>query len=333
MVFQARDKTDRRWLANWRSWFVGFFAIAVLTFFILHIAELEIFAQLVKRAEPFWLLLAFALQILTYASVASGWSVVLRVAGSPQPLPKLIRIAISKLFADQAMPSAGMGGNILLIDQLVVAGVQRSNAIAALLISMIGFYIAFALMAMTMLVFLFFDHKATPLIAGLVSIFLIIAFAIPALALWLRHRGSEVLPSRIERIGFIRNLLELMADAPSSLMNNRILLAKVTGFNVIVFLADVATLWVCLLALGETSALSAVFIALIMAQIVATIGPIPLGLGSFEATSTAMLHLLGMPVESAFAGTMLLRLFTMWLPMLPGLFLLRKTLHHGEYSA
>jgi uncharacterized membrane protein YbhN (UPF0104 family) len=63
-----------------------------------------------------------------------------------------------------------------------------------------------------------------------------------------------------------------------------------------------------------------------MASIVVTIGPIPLGLGSFEATSTATLRLLGVPFEAAFAATMLLRLLTLWLPLAPGMILMRGML-------
>jgi uncharacterized membrane protein YbhN (UPF0104 family) len=63
-----------------------------------------------------------------------------------------------------------------------------------------------------------------------------------------------------------------------------------------------------------------------MASIVVTLGPIPLGLGSFEATSTATLGLLGVPIENAFAATMLLRILTLWLPLLPGLTMMRSAL-------
>lgn len=49
-----------------------------------------------------------------------------------------------------------------------------------------------------------------------------------------------------------------------------------------------------------------------------------MGLGSFEAAATGMLHLVGVPTEVAFAGTLLLRLFTLWLPLNPGLALIRK---------
>ena len=326
---QPKTENGGRKARNWRNWFFGIFAIAGVTGIVLHFGEVEAFAKIVKRAEPFWLMLAIALQLSTYVSVAAGWSAVLIEAGSPQPLAKLMRIAVSKLFADQAVPSAGMGGNVVLVNQLAALGVPRGNAVAALLVSMIGFYAAFAAMAVLMMLLLWIDHKATALMAGVVTAFLFVAFSIPSLALWLRHRGSEPLPSKLEHIAPVRMLLALMADAPATLVKNRRLILKVTGLNALIFVADSITLWVCLRAIGEHAPFTAAFIALVMAQIVAAIGLIPLGLGSFEATATAMLHLLGVPLESAFAATMLLRLFTMWLPMLPGLFLMRPSLRFG----
>lgn len=309
---------------RWRPWFFGLIVSAALIGAVLHFGEITNFARLLTQAQPLWLALAAALQMSTYASVALGWSLVLARSGRPRPLRGLIRIALTKLFADQAVPSAGMGGNLLLVDQLVVLGVPRGTAVAALLVSMIGYYAAFALFAVVMLLLLWLHNKATPLMAGLVTTFLFVALAIPALALWLRHRGSQPLSPRLERIGIVRNLLEIVGQAPAALISDRRLLLQVTLCNGLVFIADAATLWTCLHALGEPPSFATAFIAMIMAAMVVTLGPIPMGLGSFEVTSTATLRLLGVPVEAAFTATMLLRLFTLWLPMLPGMVLMRS---------
>lgn len=311
---------------GWRAWFFGIFLVAALVGAVLHFGEIRNFGRLLAQAQPAWLALAVALQISTYASVASGWSAVLSAAGTPRPLPPLVRIAIGKLFADQAVPSAGMGGNILLVDQLRALRVRRGTAVAALLISMIGFYAAYAVFAIIMLALLWLHDQATALMAGLVTTFLLVALAIPSLALWLRHRGSQPLPPRIERIGVVRALLASVAQAPAALLANRRLLAIVTGCNALVFLADAGSLFACLQALGQPVSPETAYIALIMASIVVTLGPIPLGLGSFEATAVATLGLLGTPVEAALAGTLLLRLLTLWLPLIPGLFIMRAGL-------
>lgn len=118
--------------------------------------------------------------------------------------------------------------------------------------------------------------------------------------------------------------MRTVGEAPPESLRDGSLILKVAGFNALVFLADAATLWASVRALGQALPFATAFIALVMASIVVTLGPVPLGLGSFEATSTAMLHHLGVPLAAAFAGTMLTRLFTLWLPLLPGLILLRS---------
>jgi uncharacterized membrane protein YbhN (UPF0104 family) len=52
----------------------------------------------------------------------------------------------------------------------------------------------------------------------------------------------------------------------------------------------------------------------------------PLGLGTFEAASIAMLHVVGIGLEGALTATLLLRACTLWLPMLPGLWCARHVL-------
>ena len=314
----------------WRSWFFGIIVVAALVGTVAHWGELRAFGTLLHQARPGWLGLAVTFQISTYASLALGWSRVLAAAGSPRKLPGLMRIAITKLFADQALPSAGMGGNVLLVDQLGGIGVARGAAIAALLISMIGFYAAYAFFAVLTLALLWRHDHATPIVAGLVTVFLCVAVAIPGVALWLRDKGSERPPQIIERIGCARKLLEIVAQAPDDLLRNRALLVRVTLCNAMIFLADAGTLFACLRALGTSPGFPTCFIAVIMASIVVTLAPIPLGLGSFEVTSTATLHLLGVPFEAAFAGTMLFRVLTLWLPLVPGMILMRGVLKHRE---
>ncbi len=184
---------------------------------------------------------------------------------------------------------------------------------------MIGFYAAYALFAVIALLLLWLHDRATPLMAGIITLFLVVTFAIPALALWLRRRGRRQLPDKIGRLDFIRKLLETVAQAPADLLRDPALVAAVTACNAMIFLADAGTLFACLHGLGQEVAFGTAFIALIMASVVTTLGPVPLGLGSFEATSVGALHLLGVGLEAAFAAIMLLRLFTLWLPLVPGM--------------
>lgn len=306
------------------SWVPPLILIIILAAAVIHFAEVERFVAMLRHAQPLWLLLAIAFQVTTYAAVSYGWAAVLTRAGSPQPLSRLFPVALVKLFADQAIPSAGMGGNVVLVERLIALGVPRGNAVAALLVSLIGYYVAYAGLALAMLLVLWFDGQATPLLVGLVTTFLLVAFAIPTLALWLRARGSKPLPPNVETLGFIHRIIQAIGEAPPALLHDRHLIVRVAGWNALVFLADAATLMACLAALGEPLRPSTAFIALMTSSIVATLGPIPMGLGSFEATSTAMLTTLGVRLEPALAATLLLRGFTLWLPLVPGMLLLRS---------
>ena len=307
-------------------WLFAILAIATVVAIVLGLGDLRRFAEMLREAHPLWILVALAFQIGTYLAVALGWRLVLRRAGSPQPLRRLMPIAFMKLFADQVLPTAGMGGNVLLVDRLTALGVSRGAAVAALLISMVGYYAIYAVLALAMLLLLWVHDRATPLLAGLVTAFLLVALAIPSLALWLRHRGSRPLPKRIERLKLVSDLLHVVGEAPRELVADRPLIFRVALFNGCIFLCDAATLQFCLLSLGEHTSFATAFISLLAASIGTTLIPAPLGLGSFEASSTAMLGLLGVPVTVALAATFMLRGLILWLPLIPGLWLTRRSM-------
>ena len=92
------------------------------------------------------------------------------------------------------------------------------------------------------------------------------------------------------------------------------------------FALDGLTMQLCLFALGVHAPFSAAFSAFIMASIVVTLGPIPMGLGSFEAVSIGMLRAMGVPFEAALSATLLFRGYTLWVPLIPGMFAARRQL-------
>jgi uncharacterized protein (TIRG00374 family) len=104
------------------------------------------------------------------------------------------------------------------------------------------------------------------------------------------------------------------------------LLLETTALQLAIFALDSLTLAVTLRAVGGPIALDVAFASFVMASVVATLAWIPGGLGTFEATCVAMLHLHGVPVEAALPATLLLRGLTFWLPMLPGFALARREL-------
>jgi Mg2+-importing ATPase len=83
-------------------------------------------------------------------------------------------------------------------------------------------------------------------------------------------------------------------------------------------LLDAATFWVLLRALGVTASVGGVFVSFMIASLFRTMGIVPGGLGTFEATSVLMLRMVGIDVAVALSATLLFRGLSFWLPMLPG---------------
>jgi uncharacterized protein (TIRG00374 family) len=323
---KKRQEEVQSAVSNWRNWLLGILLIAAVVIAVIHWGDVKKFAGLLKEARPIWLLAAAGLQIFTYVGLAAQWWMTLREADTPRKPVDLFRLTFAKHFADQVVPTAGVSGNVVLVDRLVSLGVPRGNAVAALLLQVIAYYFSYAAGALWVLVVLWWKDRASLLLTGAVLLFLLVAVSIPALTLWLHRRGQGRMPKWISGWSKARNFFDLVGEAPRDLMRDRSLIAWLTLLNLMVFVADALTMQACLFALGVHAILSAGYTAFMMASIAVILGPIPMGLGSFEAVSVAMMRLFGVPFEAAVSATLLFRGFTLWLPLLPGGILLRHEL-------
>ncbi len=235
----------------------------------------------------------------------------------------------AKHFADWVVPTGGVSGNILRVDHLVkIQGIPAGNAVAGSRFLQIIAYagLLYSLGALWVLVVLWWKSRMSWMLAGATILFLFVAAGIPSFILWLHRRGQERLPRWVGGWSKAKHLFELVGEAPAKLVRDPQLIAVLTLLNLAVFVADAATMQACIHALGVHAPLSAGYIAFMMASIAAILGPIPMGLGSFEAVCIAMLRLFGVPFEAALSATLLFRGFTLWLPLIPGGLLLRKEL-------
>jgi uncharacterized protein (TIRG00374 family) len=315
-------KTSRlRSLMFWIVGLVGFLAVILV---VLHFGSLQKMAELVRSARPGWLLVALAVQSATYVSAAFVWREALHRAGHPLPLRTLVPLGIAKVFTDQVLPSGGISGTMLVVRGLIGRHVPAEIAMAAMLVGLVSYDVAYLMVVLASASVLWFQHRMNvPLIAG-VAIFVVVTVAVPGAVLGLKQWGQRAPIAWLSRCLGVTTLLQELTDAPTRLLRSPRLLIQTVGLQLAIFLLDASTLWLAFNAIGEVPPLWVVFVSFAIASMVATIGPIPVGLGTFEATSVGMLSLLGVSVEAALAGTLLLRGLTFWLPMLPGIWLARR---------
>jgi len=315
-----------RSLMFWVAGLVGFLAVI---FVALHFGSLEKMVQLVRSARPAWLVVALFVQAGTYISAAFVWRQALNRAGHPLPLRVLVPLGVAKVFTDQVLPSGGVSGTMLVVRGLIRRHVPAEIAMAAMLIGLVSYDIAYLIVVLASAGMLWLQQRLNlPLSIG-VSIFVVVTVAVPAAVLGLKKWGKRRPIAWVSKCLGVTTLLRELTDAPTDLLHSPRLLLQTVGLQFCIFVLDAFTLWLAFNAIGEVPPLWAVFVSFAIASMVTTIGPIPVGLGTFEAASVGMLSLLGVSVEAALAGTLLLRGLTFWLPMLPGIWLARREIRRS----
>lgn len=318
-------RRKRPWLDATRL-ILGVVFLAAVVAVVSHLGEARRFAEMVRRAQPAWLLLAAALQAATYVCAGGIWWIVLRRTSSPQPLGTLVLLSLGKLFTDQALPSAGVTGNALMVRGVVRRGTPVPAANAALIIALLGFYAAMIAATVASLLVLWTRHGASAVLIALTAALLVAAASVSAaLIVMVRGNGSAV-RRWLARIPLVRTFLDSFAQVPRTAIRDPVSLSGSFALQIANIALDAATLHAMLASVGEHVAPSSVFASFVFASVAEMTGAVPGGLGTFESTCVALLHLSGVDLEPALAGTLLLRGFTFWLPMVPGMSIVHREL-------
>jgi uncharacterized protein (TIRG00374 family) len=317
-------------LPSWRSvftaWFFGLLILAAVITVVLHGSELKTFGGLLRQVRPLWLTAAFSLQCLTYVCAAGVWWLALDHECQRCSLLTLIPTTLAMLFANQVFPSAGVAGSLVVVRALKRRNVPSHIVMGALIVGLITTYAAYLIAVVISLVLLSVHHALQLWLLLVSGGFSLAAFGLPAAVIWYRESLAPGLPAWIARLPAIGSVLHSVAAAPKEMLHDRSLLSCAVVLQFAEILLDAGTLFVLLLAIGSHAAITTVFGSFVMASAVSTVIPVPLGLGTFEASLITMLRLVGVPIEAALTATLLLRGFTLWLPMLPGLLSARREL-------
>jgi len=312
------------------SYLLGLITLSALIGVVARIGDLERFAGLIGRVELRWLLLCLALQGGTYLSEAMAWKAVLDRCGARLRLGPLLPLSLAKLFSDQAMPSAGISGNAFFVAALRRRGVSSATALACVLCEVAAHFAAYAALAACSLLVLLSHHDARRWLVAVTAVFVALQTSVP-LALWhVRRRGrlpGQALAARLPRL---RGWTSTLQQAATGLPLRPGLFVRLVALRGAIILLDAATLWTILRGLGQDAPRGLVFSSFMTASMVMSLSPVPLGLGTFEATCVAALHGAGIGVEAGLAATLLLRGMTAWLPMIPGVWLIRREMRGGH---
>jgi Mg2+-importing ATPase len=310
--------------AYWLSWVLGAALLVAVVVAALHVAEGREFIDVAGRAKPWWLVLAVCLQGTTYLAQGEIFRRVPRAAGCYLTLTVAYQLSLAKLFIDQALPSAGIGSTIVLAKALERRDVPRAIVAASMVINIWSYHAAYVV-CLSIALALTISRRETHVLVLVVSV-LFIAFSVAVTTglLFLAGRDVDRFGARLRRFPALRNALTFLKDADPHLTRYSPLLLQAGAWQTVIFVLDAASMWVLIRSLGTTASPGAVYASFMIASVFRTVGIVPGGLGTFEATSVWTLNMLGVSVPVGLAATLLFRGLSFWLPMLPGWWVSRR---------
>ena len=262
------------------------------------------------------------LQFSTYVCAGAVWQRALARQGHHRSLLQMVRLGVVKLFMDQAVPSAGISGNVLVARALGHRGLSHAQAVATVLAGLISFYIANGIAVGGALVILWLTGRVSRFITLLATGFAAVLALFLVGILWLT-RSRERVPTWVHKIKPLEKFLSSIGERPPHVVRDAVFLTQGTAIQLVLIALDAATLWAVLQSLGTGISAAGALAAYTMASVVAMLSLLPGGLGSFDGMAIAMLRAFRVPLEAAVAGTVLLRGLTFILPLVPGFFLAR----------
>jgi Mg2+-importing ATPase len=130
---------------GWLSWMLGGALLVAVVAAALHFSEERAFVRVAQEAKPWWLLVAVVLQAGTYIAQAGVWRLAAQATRHPLSRRTAVELSLAKLFADQALPSAGLSSSILIAKAFEQRQFSPASVQAAVLINIASYHLAYVI--------------------------------------------------------------------------------------------------------------------------------------------------------------------------------------------
>jgi uncharacterized protein (TIRG00374 family) len=326
-VCEPNERPKGKW-RRYSGLIIGLLVLGVVVYLGLHIGEARQFVELVKRADPLWLLAGAGYQALTYVINGAVWYVTLKHFGSRVSLRRLTSLSLAKLSMEKMMPAGGLGGSMMLVRSLESKGASEDAAAASLIVDTISLQASRAISIVVSVAILWAFGGLHYMVIVVALVFALFSAAILGAIFALIYTNNRSIPKWMRRLPGVGPIVKCISEAPPEAVENKLLLWKATLLKFLMLVLQVATLDAMLRSIGYSARVDHLFASFSMSSIASIITLIPGGIGAFEGFSILMLGLLKVPIAAGLAATLMLRAFILWLPMIPGFFVLRHESRH-----
>lgn len=345
-----------------------FITLAILLVIYLKFSELKLIGDAFGKSYSLWLVGILATQTISYYFVALNYRDVLRVKDLEVGLKELFPVTFVIQFLNQALPSAGLSGQVFFVQYLKKFGLTVAEGIGRAILELMTLYMAFGVFFIASAVIMLRtgivdQHPEAKYFIYAFSLFAVIAIGLffflqkrgrSRFAKWIInwiHKKFEVKSKSKKNKSRAFSLGEKARDKNGSSHTSHVAMIfdqfkttvnyselKKRGrpfwlaflWQNMILLVNVFTLYFLAVALDFKLTFAASFITFTLMKFVSMVSFVPGAFGVFEGGMTLILITFGVPAEPAFAATLLFRAFTFWLPMPVGWILYRYYLHRQE---
>lgn len=266
-----------------------------------------------RHADPRWAGAAALAQAAVLALIGVKYRLLLARLGHRVGLFPLLRLHLRRHLVATALPFGGPPSMVLFARDLRARGVPTDDAVfTGVLYGAVG-QAGFVVYSAPVMVWLAATGQVGRLLAAGGLAFAVVSGA--ALCC-MRHAGRHDPPPWLARRLPLR-AADFLGTVRSHRIRPRDLLTPVAvtvGINGL----GGFMLYACLRAVGQHPAVASVLGARVVGTLVTFVSPILQGAGAVELTTAGALRDAGTPAAAALAGTLLFRLFQLWLPLALG---------------
>jgi undecaprenyl-diphosphatase len=263
-----------------------------------------------RSASPYLLLLGTLGSALTYVSAAISQQ------GAVEKTLDFVRLVFAQFAATfgARLSPQGVGGVYVNEQFIEKSGVRRQTAVTAITVNSAASAVVHAILIVITFALLG--------ISGLPGIKDIQPWQL-ALGIGLLLLVAIFLLRYPEKLAQFNTSLKDSLNELRAILRLPIRRVQLFGGATAITVTYMATLVVSLYAVGANISVIDIAAVYLAASIIGNASPTPGGLGAMEAAFVAGLTTFGLPTDAAVAGTLLYRLLTFWLPIIPGFFAFR----------
>lgn len=325
-----------------RRWLLWLVVVVFVWVVFSRLADLEGLVDTLLQGRWPWVLAAAVLQVVYYLFLAVLYQVSLRAVDIASRARDLLAVLLASLFVNVIAPSGGMAGTALFVDDAARRGQPAARVATGVLLARIADSVGFAVWLLVGLAYLFLNRDLKPYqIAGAGGLVVSIVGLVGLLVLGLSR------PVYLRRLldGFARALNRLMVGIgrPAPLANDwaerqaaefaqagvaigerpRRLL-RVLGIAFTGHLVNLLSLFALFLAFRRPIGFGPVIAGYATGILFWKMSPVPEGVGVVEGVMVLAFRSVGVPAPVATVVTLAFRGLTFWLPLLAGVFALRR---------